>query len=197
MNEILILYYSQSGQVKAMAEQIARGVEKHTQCTARIRTVPRVSTVCEKTEPEIPTSGHLYATSADLQECAGLILGSPTRFGNMAAALKYFIDGTSDNWLSGTLNGKPAGIFTSTGSLHGGQETTLLSMMLPLLHHGMVITGLPYTEAALMTTQTGGTPYGASHFAGADNKRTMSQEEIDLCQALGLRVAELAVRLAK
>lgn len=197
MNEILILYYSQSGQVKAMAEQIARGVEKHTQCTARIRTVPRVSTVCEKTEPEIPTSGHLYATSADLQECAGLILGSPTRFGNMAAALKYFIDGTSDNWLSGTLNGKPAGIFTSTGSLHGGQETTLLSMMLPLLHHGMVITGLPYTEAALMTTQTGGTPYGASHFAGADNKRTMSQEEIDLCQALGLRVAELAIRLAR
>ena len=170
MNEILILYYSQSGQVKAMAEQIARGVEKHTQCTARIRTVPRVSTVCETTEPEIPASGHLYATSADLQECAGLILGSPTRFGNMAAALKYFID---------------------------GQETTLLSMMLPLLHHGMVITGLPYTEAALMNTQTGGTPYGASHFAGADNKRTMSQEEIDLCQALGLRVAELAVRLAK
>ncbi|MDX1749834.1 MAG: NAD(P)H:quinone oxidoreductase [Methylophaga sp.] len=197
MNEILILYYSQSGQVKAMAEQIARGVEKHTQCTARIRTVPKVSTVCEKTEQEIPASGHLYASSADLQECAGLILGSPTRFGNMAAALKYFIDGTSDNWLSGTLNGKPAAVFTSTGSLHGGQETTLLSMMLPLLHHGMVITGLPYTEAALMTTQTGGTPYGASHFAGADNKRTMSQEEIDLCQALGLRVAELADRLAR
>jgi NAD(P)H dehydrogenase (quinone) len=197
MHDILILYYSQSGQVKAMAEQIARGVEKHTQCTAKIRTVPRVSTVCEKTEQEIPNAGHLYATSDDLQECAGLVLGSPTRFGNMAAALKYFIDGTSDSWLSGTLNGKPAAVFTSTGSLHGGQETTLLSMMLPLLHHGMVITGLPYTESALMTTQTGGTPYGASHFAGADNKRTLSQEEIDLCQALGLRVADLAVRLTK
>lgn len=197
MYEILILYYSQSGQVKAMAEQIARGVEKQVNCTARIRTVPKISTVCEATEQEIPSSGHLYATSTDLQECAGMIMGSPTRFGNMASALKYFIDGTSDSWLSGTLSGKPAAVFTSTGSLHGGQETTLLSMMLPLLHHGMVLTGLPYTEAALMTTQTGGTPYGASHFAGADNKRSLSQEEIDLCQALGLRVAELAVRLAK
>ncbi|MDX1353630.1 MAG: NAD(P)H:quinone oxidoreductase [Thiomicrorhabdus sp.] len=197
MYEILILYYSQSGQVKAMAEQIARGVEKQANCTARIRTVPKISTVCEATEQDIPSSGHLYATSTDLQECAGLIMGSPTRFGNMASALKYFIDGTSDSWLSGTLSGKPAAVFTSTGSLHGGQETTLLSMMLPLLHHGMVISGLPYTEAALMTTQTGGTPYGASHFAGADNKRSLSQEEIDLCQALGLRVAELAVRLAK
>lgn len=197
MYDILILYYSQTGQVKAMAEQIARGVEKHPSCVARIRTVPKVSTVCEATEQEIPTSGHLYATSADLQECAGLILGSPTRFGNMSAALKYFIDGTSDNWLSGTLNGKPAAVFTSTGSLHGGQETTLLSMMLPLLHHGMILSGLPYTEPALMTTQTGGTPYGASHFAGQDNKRSMSQEEIDLCQALGLRIADLSVRLAK
>lgn len=197
MHEILILYYSQSGQVKAMAEQIARGVEKHPNCTARIRTVPKVSTVCEATEPDIPSSGHLYATAADLQDCSGLILGSPTRFGNMAAALKYFIDSTSDSWLSGTLNGKPAAVFTSTGSLHGGQESTLLSMMLPLLHHGMVFTGLPYTEAALMTTQTGGTPYGASHFAGAENKRSLSQEEIDLCQALGLRVAELAIRLVK
>ncbi len=197
MYEILILYYSQSGQVKAMAEQIARGIEKQKNCTARIRTVPKISTVCEATEQDIPSSGHLYATSTDLQECAGLIMGSPTRFGNMASALKYFIDGTSDSWLSGTLSGKPAAVFTSTGSLHGGQETTLLSMMLPLLHHGMVISGLPYTEAALMTTQTGGTPYGASHFAGADNKRSLSQEEIDLCQALGLRVAELAVRLAK
>ncbi|MDO8828177.1 NAD(P)H:quinone oxidoreductase [Methylophaga sp.] len=197
MHEILILYYSQSGQVKAMAEQIARGVEKHTNCVARIRTVPKVSSVCEATEAAIPASGHLYATTADLQECAGLIVGSPTRFGNMAAPLKYFIDSTSDSWLSGTLSGKPAAVFTSTGSLHGGQESTLLSMMLPLLHHGMVISGLPYTEAALMTTQTGGTPYGASHFAGADNKRSLSQEEIDLCQALGLRVAELAVRLTK
>lgn len=184
MHEILILYYSQSGQVKAMAEQIARGVEKHPQCIARIRTVPKVSSVCEATEEAIPSSGHLYATATDLQECAALILGSPTRFGNMASALKYFIDSTSDSWLSGTLSGKPAAVFTSTGSLHGGQESTLLSMMLPLLHHGMVISGLPYTEAALMTTQTGGTPYGASHFAGVDNKLSLSQEEIDLCQAL-------------
>lgn len=197
MHEILILYYSQSGQVKTMAEQIARGVEKHPHCVARIRTVPKVSTLCESTEEAIPSSGHLYATTADLQECVGLILGSPTRFGNMASALKYFIDSTSDSWLSGTLSGKPAAVFTSTGSLHGGQESTLLSMMLPLLHHGMVISGLPYTEAALMTTHTGGTPYGASHFAGVDNKLSLSQEEIDLCQALGLRVAELAVRLAK
>lgn len=195
MHEILILYYSQSGQVKAMAEQIARGVEKHPQCTARIRTVPKVSTVCEAVEQPIPASGHLYASAADLQECSGLIMGSSTRFGNMAAALKYFIDGTSDNWLSGSLSGKPAAVFTSTGSMHGGQESTLLSMMLPLLHHGMVIAGLPYTEAALMKTQTGGSPYGASHFAGAENKLAMSQDEIDLCQALGLRVADFAVRL--
>ncbi|HAO24704.1 MULTISPECIES: NAD(P)H:quinone oxidoreductase [unclassified Methylophaga] len=197
MHEILILYYSQSGHVKSMAEHIARGVEKHPECTARLRTVPKVSTVCEATEEEIPPGGHLYATATDLQECAGLIIGSPTRFGNMSAALKYFIDGTSDHWLSGTLSGKPAAVFTSTGSLHGGQETTLLSMMLPLLHHGMVISGLPYSEAALMTTQTGGTPYGASHFAGPDNKHAMSQEEIVLCQALGLRVADLAVRLIR
>lgn len=196
MHEILILYYSQSGQVKAMAELIARGVEKHPQCTARIRTVPKVSTVCEAVEQPIPASGHLYASAADLQECSGLIMGSSTRFGNMAAALKYFIDGTSDNWLSGSLSGKPAAVFTSTGSMHGGQESTLLSMMLPLLHHGMVIAGLPYTEAALMKTQTGGSPYGASHFAGAENKLAMSQDEIDLCQALGLRVADFAVRLA-
>lgn len=196
MHEILILYYSQSGQVKAMAEQIARGVEKHPQCTARIRTVPKVSTVCEAVEQPIPASGHLYASAADLQECSGLIMGSSTRFGNMAAALKYFIDGTSDNWLSGSLSGKPAAVFTSTGSMHGGQESTLLSMMLPLLHHGMVIAGVPYTEAALMKTQTGGSPYGASHFAGAENKLAMSQDEIDLCQALGLRVADFAVRLA-
>ena len=195
MHEILILYYSQSGQVKAMAEQIARGVEKHPQCTARIRTVPKISTVCETVEQPIPASGHLYASAADLQECSGLIMGSSTRFGNMAAALKYFIDGTSDNWLSGSLSGKPAAVFTSTGSMHGGQESTLLSMMLPLLHHGMVIAGVPYTEAALMKTQTGGSPYGASHFAGAENKLAMSQDEIDLCQALGLRVADFAVRL--
>jgi|SRR5690554_1876340 len=197
MHDILILYYSQSGQVKAMAEQIGRGVEKHPECTARIRTVPKISTVCEATEADIPSSGHLYATTADLQECAGLIVGSPTRFGNMAAALKYFFDGTSDIWLSATLSGKPAGVFTSTGSLHGGQESTLLSMMLPLLHHGMVISGIPYSEAALMTTSTGGTPYGASHFAGPDNKHPLSKEETELCQALGLRVAEFAVKLAK
>lgn len=197
MHDILILYYSQSGQVKAMAEQIGRGVEKHPDCVARIRTVPKVSTVCEATEAEIPSAGHLYATVTDLMECAGMIVGSPTRFGNMAAALKYFFDGTSDIWLSAALSGKPAGVFTSTGSLHGGQESTLLSMMLPLLHHGMIISGIPYSEPALTTTTTGGTPYGASHFAGSDNKLALSKEETDLCQALGLRIAELATRLAK
>lgn len=197
MHDILILYYSQSGQVKTMAEQIGRGVEKHPDCAARIRTVPKVSTVCEATESEIPSAGHLYATTTDLEECAGMIIGSPTRFGNMAAALKYFFDGTSDSWLSATLSGKPAGVFTSTGSLHGGQESTLLSMMLPLFHHGMIISGIPYSEPALTTTTTGGTPYGASHFAGADNRLALSKEETELCQALGFRIAELATRLAK
>lgn len=195
MRNILILYYSQSGHVKQMAEQIARGVGKIADCQAVLRTVPKVSALCEAIEDAIPTDGHLYASNDDLRNCDALILGSPTRFGNMAAALKYFLDGTSDLWLSGTLAGKPAAVFTSTGSLHGGQETTLQSMMLPLLHHGMLICGLPYSEAALMQTQTGGTPYGASHVAGTDNQNALSEHEIQLCQALGKRIAQLTVKL--
>ncbi|MEX1200975.1 MAG: NAD(P)H:quinone oxidoreductase [Methylophaga sp.] len=196
MRNILVLYYSQSGHVKQMAEQIARGVNKVADCQAVLRTVPKVSSVCEATEDSIPTDGHLYATNDDLRDCDALIVGSPTRFGNMAAALKYFLDGTSDLWLSGALAGKPAAVFTSTGSLHGGQETTLQSMMLPLLHHGMLICGLPYSEAALMQTKTGGTPYGPSHVAGADNQNSLSEHEAQLCQALGKRVGQLAVKLA-
>jgi len=178
-----------------MAEQIARGIENVDDCTAKIRTVPAISTVCEATEDSIPNQGHLYASHDDLKNCAGLVLGSPTRFGNMAAPLKYFIDQSSDLWLSGSLIGKPAALFTSTGSLHGGQESTLLSMMLPLMHHGMMIMGLPYSEAELMTTQDGGTPYGASHLAGSDNKRRLSETEAKLCRALGQRVATAAKAL--
>jgi len=195
MTEILVLYYSQSGHVSSMAEQIARGIENVDDCTAKIRTVPAISTVCEATEDSIPNQGHLYASHDDLKNCAGLVLGSPTRFGNMAAPLKYFIDQSSDLWLSGSLIGKPAALFTSTGSLHGGQESTLLSMMLPLMHHGMMIMGLPYSEAELMTTQDGGTPYGASHLAGSDNKRRLSETEAKLCRALGQRVATAAKAL--
>ncbi|MCC5796589.1 MAG: NAD(P)H:quinone oxidoreductase [Methylophaga sp.] len=195
MKKILVLYYSQSGHVQAMAEQIARGVEQVEGCEAVIRTVPKVSTVCEATESNIPDQGHIYASHTDLEQCAGLILGSPTRFGNMAAPLKYFLDGTGDIWLSGSLIGKPAAIFTSTGSLHGGQETTLISMMLPLLHHGMLITGLPYSHVELSQTASGGTPYGASHLAGTDNKRTLDDTESKLCRALGSRVADIAKKL--
>ncbi len=195
MAEILVLYYSRHGATAAMAQQIARGVEEVSGAQARLRTVPAVSTVCEAVEDEIPASGPPYAGHEDLRECAGLILGSPTRFGNMAAAMKYFIDSTSDVWLSGALAGKPAGVFTSTSSLHGGQESTLLSMMLPLLHHGMLISGLPYAETDLLHTTTGGTPYGPSHVAGADNKNPLSEEEKRLCKALGRRVAEVAVKL--
>jgi NAD(P)H dehydrogenase (quinone) len=195
MTKILILYYSRTGHVKAMAEQIARGVESVTGCEAVFRTVPPVSTVCEATQDTIPTEGHLYVSHEDLRQCAGLILGSPTRFGNMAAPLKYFIDSTSDSWLSGVLSGKPAAVFTSTGSLHGGQESTLLSMMLPLFHHGMLLMGLPYSEPELMTTKSGGTPYGASHLAGADNKLTLDDDEIKLCKAIGRRIANTAKKL--
>lgn len=197
MAEILVLYYSHYGNVASMARLVARGVEEVSGMTARLRTVPKVSAVCEATADEIPERGPPYATAADLEACAGLVLGSPTRFGNMAAPLKYFLDGTSDLWLRGTLAGKPAGVFTSTASLHGGQESTLLSMMLPLLHHGMVLAGLPYSEPDLGTTTTGGTPYGASHVAGADSRRELSDEERRLCQALGRRVAGLAARLAE
>ncbi len=195
MNNILVLYYSRKGATSEMAKLIARGIEKVPGAQARLRTVPPVSTICEATADNIPADGPPYANHDDLHECAGLILGSPTRFGNMAAPLKYFIDSTSDLWLSSTLAGKPAAVFTSTSSLHGGQESTLLSMMIPLLHHGMLITGLPYSETDLMHTTTGGTPYGASHFAGNDNKQPLSEEEKRLCKALGERVARTAIKL--
>ncbi len=195
MSDILILYYSIGGSVAQMAQHVARGVEGVGGMQARVRTVPRVSAVCETVEDSIPASGPPYATPDDLKQCAGLILGSPTRFGNMAAPLKYFLDGTGGLWLSGALTGKPAAVFTSTASLHGGQETTLLSMMLPLLHHGMLLVGLPYSEPDLTGTASGGTPYGASHWAGADDKRPLSEEEKRLCHALGKRVAEIAHHL--
>ncbi|SFB27182.1 NAD(P)H:quinone oxidoreductase [Azotobacter beijerinckii] len=191
---ILVLYYSRHGATAEMARQIARGVELGG-LEARLRTVPAVSAECEATAPALPTEGALYANLDDLRHCAGLALGSPTRFGNMAAPLKYFLDGTSSLWLTGELVGKPAAVFTSTASLHGGQETTLLSMLLPLLHHGMLVCGLPYSEAALLETQGGGTPYGASHHAGSDGKRPLDEHEIALCRALGLRLAQTARRL--
>lgn len=197
MSEILVLYYSRHGGVAAMADQVARGVGEVAGCTARVRTVPAISAVCEAVEDSIPAHGPPYASHEDLRECDGLIIGSPTRFGNMAAPLKYFLDGTGDMWISGALIGKPAGVFTSTASLHGGQETTLLSMMLPLIHHGMVIVGTPYSEADLLTTQTGGTPYGPSHMAGANSDAPLSDEEKRLCRALGRRVADIAARLGK
>lgn len=196
MSYILILYYSCHGATAAMAHQIARGVEETAGIEARLRTVPPVSTVCEATADSVPPSGAPYATLEDLRDCAGLALGSPTRFGNMAAPLKYFLDGTSSLWLSGALAGKPAAVFTSTGTLHGGQESTLLSMMLPLLHHGMLLLGLPYSEPDLVHTTTGGAPYGATHVAGSDAKRPLSDEERRLCQALGRRLAETALALA-
>ena len=195
MSDILILYYSRYGATAELARLIARGVEQVPGMQARLRTVPAVSTVCEASEDTIPSAGPPYATHDDLRECVGLALGSPTRFGNMAAALKYFLDSTSALWLSGVLAGKPAALFTSTSSLHGGQETTLTSMMLPLLHHGMLVLGIPYTEIDLLNTQTGGTPYGVSHYAGADSNRPISDEEKRLCLALGKRLALTALQL--
>jgi len=195
MADILIIYYSRYGGVAQMAQQIARGVEEVAGMQARVRTVPEVSAVCEATQDTIPPSGPPYATLDDLRECAGLALGSPTRFGNMAAALKYFLDGTSSLWLSGALIGKPAAVFTSTASMHGGQESTLLSMMLPLLHHGMLLMGVPYSEPDLTSTKSGGTPYGPSHLAGPDSKLPITEEEKRLCRALGKRLAETARRL--
>jgi len=192
---VLVLYYSRHGDTAAMARHVARGVEAGG-LEARLRTVPPVSPDTAASTADIPDEGPLYCALDDLADCAGLALGSPTRFGNMAAPLKYFIDQTSALWLSGALVGKPAAVFTSTSSLHGGQETTLLSMALPLLHHGMVLAGLPYSEAGLMTTPSGGTPYGASHHAGADNARRVDQGEAALCAALGRRVARLARLLA-
>ncbi len=196
MKEILVLYYSRYGAVRQMAQLVARGIEQAPGASARIRTVPEVSAVCEAVEKNVPAAGAPYAELADLEACCGLALGSPTRFGNMAAPLKYFFDSTSGLWLKGALAGKPAAVFTSTGSLHGGQETTLLSMMLPLLHHGMVLLGLPYTEPDLISTASGGTPYGASHVAGAGSDRAITAEEKKLCLALGKRLAETALKLA-
>jgi NAD(P)H dehydrogenase (quinone) len=196
MQDILVLYYSHTGAVRQMAQLIARGVEKVPGMRARIRTVPRVSALSEAVEPAVPDAGAPYAELRDLEECAGLALGSPTRFGNMAAPLKYFLDSTSPLWLRGALAGKPAAVFTSTASLHGGQETTLLSMMLPLLHHGMVVVGLPYAEPELMNTASGGTPYGPSHLAGVNADRALSEDERRLCIALGSRLAGIAAKLA-
>ena len=193
---ILILYYSRTGSVAELARQIARGVESGGM-EARLRTVPPVSATSEATSSEIPDSGPAYCSSEDLAGCAGLALGSPTRFGNMAAPLKYFIDSTSDLWMSGALVDRPAAVFTSTSSLHGGQESTLLSMMLPLLHHGMTLVGVPYTEKALVETGAGGTPYGASHVAGTDNDTRLTDEEAQLARALGQRLAVLAGRLGE
>nr|WP_275296659.1 NAD(P)H:quinone oxidoreductase [Pseudomonas weihenstephanensis] len=190
----MVLYYSRNGSTSEMARQIARGIEQGGM-EARLRTVPAISTECEAVAPAIPVEGALYASLDDLKNCSGLALGSPTRFGNMAAPLKYFLDGTSNLWLTGALVGKPAGVFTSTASLHGGQETTLLSMLLPLMHHGMLVTGLPYSESALLQTTAGGTPYGPSHHAGADGKRGLDEHEIALCRALGQRLASIALKL--
>jgi NAD(P)H dehydrogenase (quinone) len=197
MTEILVLYYSTHGATRQMAQLIARGAESVSGVSARIRTVPRVSTVCEALESPIPEAGAPYVELRDLQECAALALGSPTRFGNMAAPMKYFWDSTIAQWLDGTLIGKPACVFTSSGTLHGGNESTLLTMMLPLLHHGMIIVGTPYSEAALLSTTTGGTPYGPSHWAGTDSSQAISDAERQLCIAQGKRLATIALRLTE
>ncbi len=197
MNDILILYYSLHGSVKQLAAHISRGVESVPGARARLRTVPKVAAESEGPAKLVPDAGAPFATLKDLEECAGLALGSPTRFGNMAAAMKYFWDGTSGLWLSGALAGKPACVFTSTASLHGGQETTLLSMMLPLMHHGMVMVGLPYSNPELNATSAGGTPYGASHHAGPDGKLPVTDEERKLAFAQGKRLAEIALKLER
>lgn len=196
MSEILVLYYSQRGSVHALAQQVARGIEATTGVTARLRTVPKVSPICTASAPEVPTAGPPYVEAADLAECIGLALGSPTRFGNMAAPMKYFWDSTASEWSAGTLAGKPACVFTSTASAHGGQESTLLSMLLPLLHHGMLVVGLPYSEPALARTRSGGSPYGASHLAGSDGDPTLTDDERQLAFAQGRRLAAIALKLA-
>ena len=193
MSEVLVLYYSRHGAVTQMAKLVARGIEEVEGVQARIRTVPEISTVCEAKEDSIPETGAPYVTATDLQECIGLALGTPAHFGNMAAPLKYFIDSTSALWLSGALIGKPASVFTSTSSIHGGQETTLITMMLPLLHHGMVLLGVPYSEAELMDTHEGGTPYGSSHWAGLNGEREITESEKKLCIAQGRRLAQTAL----
>ena len=194
--EILVLYYSLHGHTASMARQIARGVESVAGASARLRTVPAVRSGLQDPPAAVPGSGPPYARLQDLEECGGLVMGSPTRFGNMAAAMKYFLDGTSAEWFSGTLAGKPGAVFTSTSTLHGGQESTLLSMMLPLLHHGMLIVGLPFTEPAIIRTRSGGTPYGASHHSGWEGENGLEPDETELCKALGRRVAEFALKLA-
>ena len=197
MADILVLYYSVGGSVRRMAELIAEGIERVPGAAARLRTVPRVSANIANVNAAIPESGPPYCELGDLEECAGLALGSPTRFGNMAAPLKHFLDGTGLLWQRGTLAGRPACVFTSTASLHGGQETTLLSMMLPLLHHGMLVIGLPYTQAELNATRAGGTPYGASHFAGLADDQPVSDDERTLCIAQGRRLAEISLKLCR
>ena len=194
---VLVLYYSRYGATGKMAQLLARGIEQVTGIQAKVRTVPCVSANSKATEPEVPNEGAVYCSEEDLKNCSGLIIGSPTRFGNMAAALKYFLDGTGAIWASGSLIDKPVATFTSTSSLHGGQETTLLTMAIPLIHHGMVFCGIPYSEAALNTTTTGGTPYGASHLAGAKGNNPISDDEAALCAALGKRVATIAQKLTR
>ena len=193
--KLLVLYYSRHGSTRQLAELIAQGIESVAGCEARLRTVPALTTVTQALAPAIPSEGAPYVELQDLQECAGLALGSPTRFGNMAAAMKYFWDGTAADWVSGSLVGKPACVFTSTGSLHGGQESTLLSMMLPLMHHGMLLLGLPYTQPQLMSTESGGSPYGATHWSGLDGKKILSKDTRLLTLAQGKRLAETALLL--
>jgi len=195
MSEVLVLYYSRNGKVEQLARLVARGVEEVAGMSARIRSVPPVAAVTSSAQPPVPDDGAPYVDSADLRECSGLVLGSPTRFGNMAAPLKHFIDTLGAEWASGTLAGKPAGVFTSTSTMHGGQESTLLSMMLPLFHHGMLMVGIPYTEIALNRTITGGTPYGASHVDGVGGDKPISEDEKILARCLGRRVAETSLRL--
>ena len=195
MAEILVLYYSRTGGTAEIARQVARGVEEVDGMIARLRTVPPVSAVCEAVADEIPAAGPPYASLDDLRECAGLALGSPTRFGNMAAPLKYFLDSTGGLWLAGALSGKPAAVFTSVSTPHGGHESTLLTMMVPLLHHGMLLVGVPFTEAALIETRSGGTPYGPSHWSGPDSRATLADEEKQIARALGRRLANIARRL--
>ena len=196
MIEVLVLYYSRHGSVKQMASIVARGIESVEGVQARIRAVPPVSTVCEATEKSVPDEGAPYVTHEDLKECAGIIMGSPARFGNIAAPLKYFLETTGSLWLSGTLVNKPAGVFTSSSSMHGGQEAALLSMMIPLLHHGAVIAGIPYTDADLLQTKSGGTPYGASHVSGPDSNLPITEHEKRLCTHLGKRIGTLAKQLS-
>ena len=196
MQEILVLYYSRFGATEALARAVCEGVDSVSGAAARLRTVPAVSTVTAATENAVPDDGPPYATSEDLRDCAGMVMGSPTRFGNMAAPLKYFLDGTGSEWVSGTLIGKPAGVFTSTSSLHGGQESTLLTMALPLIHHGMLFVGIPYSEPALSTTTTGGSPYGASHVTWNRDSDNLSEDERLLAASLGKRVAEIAIKLS-